>query len=210
MELFLRLARKVPMRLSWPNWVMTNWWKMPPKRRVVTPRARVRNAPNAETGRATSTPLSEWGGGRGRPTRQGRVAATIGEPVNVAAEIQGLRQVYENHSTELSRYAEYLVTSDIMRVKRFFRGLANPYFITLSPLVGSMNYSEIVNASYGIEAGLEERRENKDVGKKKIQGAFFEGPSYSGVLGFQKRQQAQSGGTTHSKTTSKGISASRI
>nr|XP_029149688.1 uncharacterized protein LOC112757355 [Arachis hypogaea] len=42
-----------------------------------------------------------------------------------------------------------------MRVKRFVRGLANSYFTTLSPMVGSMTYSEIVHAAYGIEPSMQ-------------------------------------------------------
>ncbi|MED6105905.1 hypothetical protein PIB30_000033 [Stylosanthes scabra] len=87
--------------------VMLPRWKMPPKRRVVTPRVGARNAPNAETGKATSPPLSEWGGGRGRPTRRGRVATTTREPMNVAAEIQGLRQVVTNLVESLSDRREF-------------------------------------------------------------------------------------------------------
>ncbi|XP_072072234.1 uncharacterized protein [Arachis hypogaea] len=108
-----------------------------------------------------------------------------------AADFEKLRQTpgmsvmqYENSFTELSRYVEHLVTPDIMRVKRFVRGLENPYFTALSPMVGSMTYSEIVNAAYGIEAGLEERRVNKEEidKKKRIQGAFSKGSSYGGHI----------------------------
>ncbi|XP_029151508.1 uncharacterized protein [Arachis hypogaea] len=249
---------------------------MPPKRRIPTPRAGVCNAPNVETNRTPSPPLSQWGGGRRRPIGRGRGATITEEPVNVAAEIRGLHQAInnlvesltdrrevkappsagpnvpnqenqqplgeravtlqsflklnpptfsgnlleddpqlfidslnkafralrcpddttvdlatynltghayhwyetllqnENRFIELSRYAEHLVTPDIMRVKRFVRGLANPYFTALSPMVGSMTYSEIVNDAYG----------------------------------HHNRPQTQSGGVNHSEAASKDTLAS--
>ncbi|RYR70874.1 hypothetical protein HN51_023259 [Arachis hypogaea] len=135
-----------------------------------------------------------------------------------AADFEKLKQTpdmsvmqYENRFTELSRYAEHLVTPDIMRVKRFVQGLANPYFTALSPMVESLTYSEIVNAAYGIETELEERRANKGIGKKKrIQGTFSGESSYRGISSHQNHPQTQSIGVIHSEAASKGTSASGI
>ena len=60
---------------------------------------------------------------------------------------------YEEYFTTLSRYAPHLVSIENMRVKRFIRGLADPMFSNLFPMIRRMSYAKIVDTTYGLESG---------------------------------------------------------
>ena len=53
-----------------------------------------------------------------------------------------------------------------MKARRFVRGLVDPLFSNLLPMVRRMSYAEIVDATYDLEIGREERRAAKESGKK--------------------------------------------
>ena len=63
---------------------------------------------------------------------------------------------YEEQFTNLSRYAYHLISNDTMKARRLVRGLLDPLFSNLLPMVGRMSYAEIVDAIYGLEIGREE------------------------------------------------------
>ena len=86
---------------------------------------------------------------------------------------------YEEQFTSLSRYAYHLVSDDTMRARRFVRGLLDPYFSNLLPMVGRMTYAEIVDAAYGLEIGREEWRVANESGKKQKMKENFSGGSSS-------------------------------
>ena len=63
---------------------------------------------------------------------------------------------YKEQFNRLSRYALHLVSIETMKVRRFVRGLADPLFSNLFPMVGRISYVEIVDVVYGLESRREE------------------------------------------------------
>ena len=140
-------------------------------------------------------------------------------PVNkrekYAADFERLRQThgmsiaeYEEQFTNLSRYANHLVSAKTIRARRFVRGLTDPLFTNLLPMVGRMSYVEIVDTTYSLEIGREERRAAKESGKKqKMKGTFSGGSSSEGTQGYSGRRQAPSGEAASSGPVSMNVSA---
>ena len=61
---------------------------------------------------------------------------------------------YKEQLTQLSRHAHHLVSTETMKVRRFVRGLVNPLFSNLFPMIGKMSYTEIMDVVYGLEFGM--------------------------------------------------------
>ena len=68
--------------------------------------------------------------------------------------------------TNLSCYAPHLVATEVLRIERFIRGIADPLFTTLIPQIGKATYDEVVNIALMIESGKMKRRASKEATKK--------------------------------------------
>ena len=91
---------------------------------------------------------------------------------------------YKEHFARLSKYASYLVSTETMRIRRFFRGLEDPLFSNPFLMVRRMSYAEIMDVAYGLQFGKEELRATKESHKKqKMRGSFSDGSSSRGAHG---------------------------
>ena len=73
-----------------------------------------------------------------------------------------------------------------MKVRRFVRGLADPLFPNILPMVERMPYVEIVDAAYGLESRTKEWKAAKESNKKqKMKGSFSGGSDSRGAQGYQ-------------------------
>ena len=63
---------------------------------------------------------------------------------------------YKEQFTKLSGYTSHQLSTETMTVKRFVRGLADPLFSNLYPMVGRISFAKIVDAAYGHEFRREE------------------------------------------------------
>ena len=90
-----------------------------------------------------------------------------------AARFERLKQTfgmfvteYKEQFTRLSIYTLHLVSTETMKIKRFVRGLADPLFSNLFPMVGRMSYAEIMDVTYGLESRRKEWKVAKVSNKK--------------------------------------------